>query len=72
MTESLIVLKPDTEYYVPANPDMLAIARLYLEKYEMLVEEDRKLYRECIALFNAGRTQILTGPHVPESESFRG
>ena len=31
--------------FIPPNPDFLAIARLYLEKYSILADEDRKLYR---------------------------
>ena len=31
--------------FVPLSPDFLAIARLYLEKYSILADEDRKLYR---------------------------
>jgi hypothetical protein len=32
------------------NPDLLAIIRFYLEKYDALAEEDRKLYRGLIAM----------------------
>jgi hypothetical protein len=37
-----------TPILAPLNPDFLAIARLFLEKYELLAEEDRKLYRGLI------------------------
>lgn len=39
---------------IPSNEIMLRIAELYLEKYEVLAEEDRKLFRETIATFNKG------------------
>lgn len=31
------------------SPDMLAILRLYLEKYDTLAEEDKRLYRGIVA-----------------------
>ncbi len=34
---------------IPTVPDFLTIARLYLEKYETLADEDRWLYRHLIA-----------------------
>lgn len=39
---------------IPPNEDMLAIARLYLEKYEVLELADRALFREIVATFNRG------------------
>lgn len=30
------------------NPDLIHLARLFLEKYELLAEEDRKLFRGLI------------------------
>ena len=37
---------------IPANLSMLEIARLYLEKYEILEPDDRKLFRQIIRQFN--------------------
>ena len=34
----------------PPDPNILAVLRLFLEKYETLAEEDRKLYRGVIAM----------------------
>lgn len=33
---------------VPLVPDLLPIARLYLEKYDLLADEDKKIYRDLI------------------------
>lgn len=33
----------------PLSPDVLAILRLYLEKYDILAEEDKRLYRGITA-----------------------
>jgi hypothetical protein len=52
---------------IPANEDMLATARLYLEKYELLADEDRRLYREVIRTFNEGRiAQFIEGLGVTQ------
>ncbi len=37
--------------YVPPNPDMIAIARLYLERYTSLAEEDKRVYRQMLTYF---------------------
>lgn len=34
--------------FVPPLPDLTAIARLYLENYAALTDEDRKIYRKLI------------------------
>ena len=41
-----------TSVLIPANPEMLEVARLYLEKYETLEPDDRKLFRQVIRQFN--------------------
>ena len=41
-----------TSGLIPANLSMLEIARLYLEKYEILEPDDRKLFRQVIRQFN--------------------
>lgn len=45
--------------YVPPNSEMLAIARLYLEKCELLPEEDRSLYRKVVASFLKTRESLF-------------
>lgn len=35
---------------IPPDQNLIAITRLYLEKYEILADEDRALYRRIIAL----------------------
>ena len=35
--------------FIPPNADFLAIARLYLENYSILADEDRKLYRGMLS-----------------------
>lgn len=58
---------PCSTVFIPANQDMLAIARLYLEKYEVLSEADRELYRSAIVLFNSnGATQRYDGAEVKQ------
>ena len=41
-----------TSGLIPANTEMLEVARLYLEKYETLEPDDRKLFRQVIRQFN--------------------
>jgi hypothetical protein len=36
---------PTPTTFTPPDPNFLAIARLFLENYSILAEEDRKLYR---------------------------
>ena len=48
--------------FVPPNSDFLVIARLYLEKYEILNDEDRKLYRGMLL-------QMANPPMIVQKES---
>jgi hypothetical protein len=32
------------------DPELIKIVRLYLEKYEVLADEDRKMYRQLIVM----------------------
>lgn len=57
---------PSTVLVIPPNEQMLAIARLYLEKYELLSERDRELYREAIASFRKGTSQYYPGVEVKQ------
>ena len=62
MNAPLIEIKPagdDELIYIPANTEMLAVARLYLEKYEVLEAADRELYREILKTFSVGRNAFL-------------
>lgn len=45
--------------YIPPNTEMLALARLYLEKYEALEAADRQLFREILTTFSAGRNAFV-------------
>jgi hypothetical protein len=49
MSKPLIVSNQEG---TPVNPEMLEVARLYLEKYETLEPDDRKLFRQIIRQFN--------------------
>jgi hypothetical protein len=49
--------------WVQVNPDMLAIARLYLERYCDLQQEDRILFRKLIIMFSM--TSVSVGPLEP-------
>ena len=50
----LVKYSESAAVWLPANPIMLDIARLYLEKYETLESADRELYREILKQFQAG------------------
>lgn len=50
--------------FIPPNPDFLAIARLYLEKYETLADEDRKLYRGMLL-------QMANPPMIVQKDEIR-
>jgi hypothetical protein len=68
MSKPLIVSNQEgTSVWLPANPEMLEIARLYLEKYETLEPDDRKLFRKIILQFNAGTGRFIEGATVKEA-----
>ena len=48
--------------YIPENEKMLDIMRLFLEKYEILGEDDRNLYRAAIGDFI--KPKITIDPRV--------
>jgi len=50
--------------FIPPHPDFLAIARLYLEKYEALADEDRKLYRGMLL-------QMANPPMIVQTDKIR-
>jgi hypothetical protein len=50
---------------VPPSPDLLAITRLYLEKYELLAEEDRAIYRKVLWMI---ASPVLVAGEVKEKE----
>jgi hypothetical protein len=50
-----MAVKSNEGTFVPANPLMLEVAKLYLEKYERLEPDDRKLFRMALAQFTTGR-----------------
>jgi hypothetical protein len=54
-------------HIIEPNAEMLAITRLYLEKYEALAEADRKLFRDIIRGFAAPRMEI-SGPQFDVAE----
>ena len=43
-------ITPSSVTFTPPDPEMIKIVRLYLEKYEVLAEEDKKLYRRVVAM----------------------
>ena len=50
--------------WIPANVEMLKIAQLYLEKYEVLESADRDLFREVLKTFSAGRNAFLNNARL--------
>ena len=53
------------------SPDFLAIARLYLEKYEILADEDRKLYRDLILKLSNPPMVVGANIEAPLPQSIR-
>ena len=37
--------------FIPPDPEIVNIIRLFLEKYELLAEDDKKMYRKLISIF---------------------
>jgi hypothetical protein len=69
MNLPLIEIKPADRgelLYIPANSEMLAVARLYLEKYAELKDADRILYREILTTFSAGRNAFIENAKLGE------
>lgn len=56
--------RPGTLKFIPPNLDFLAIARLYLENYSILADEDRKLYRGMLL-------QMANPPMVVDTNKIR-
>ena len=51
---------------IPLSNDLLSIARLYLEKYDVLADEDKKLYRNLI-LPLANPPMVVKDECIPQS-----
>jgi hypothetical protein len=45
-----VTTKSSDPIRTPPDPNILAILRLYLEKYEVLADKDRDLYRNLIVM----------------------
>jgi hypothetical protein len=67
----LLTVTPRLLTIVPPFSDLLLLLRLYLERYEALVEEDRRLCRQALLLI-INPALVVTKEYGPEEPHWKG
>jgi hypothetical protein len=61
-----MIPNPQTLHVEPLNPDLIRLSILFLEKYDLLADQDKQLYRKIIAM--VANPLLVVGRELSEEE----